>query len=81
MESTIFYGYPYASARIQTGTNCSENKSTPARDLLRRIAPRILMVDEVHHLLAGSYREQRASLNLLKYLANDLQLGPPVRFV
>ncbi len=45
-----------------------------ARDLLRRIAPRILIVDEVHHLLAGSYREQRASLNLLKYLANDLYL-------
>jgi integrase len=29
MESTISYGHPYASARIQTGTNCSENKSTP----------------------------------------------------
>ena len=35
-----------------------------ARDLLRRIAPRMLVVDEVDHLLAGSYREQRASLNL-----------------
>lgn len=46
-----------------------------ARDLLRRIAPRMLVVDEVHHLLAGSYREQRASLNLLKYLANDLRLS------
>ena len=45
------------------------------RDLLRRIAPRMLMVDEVNHLLAGSYREQRASLNLLKYLANDLRLS------
>ncbi len=45
------------------------------RDLLRRIAPRMLVVDEVHHLLAGSYREQRASLNLLKYLANDLRLS------
>jgi hypothetical protein len=32
-------------------------------------------VDEVHHLLAGTYREQRASLNLLKYLANDLQIS------
>ena len=30
MESTIFYGYPHASARIQTGTNCSENKSPPS---------------------------------------------------
>ncbi len=45
-----------------------------ARELLRRIAPRILIVDEVHHLLAGSFREQRASMNLLKYLANDLHL-------
>lgn len=46
-----------------------------ARDLLRRLAPRMLVVDEVHHLLAGSYREQRASLNLLKYLANDLRIS------
>lgn len=46
-----------------------------ARDLLRRIAPRMLIVDEVHHLLAGSYREQRAALNLLKYLANDLKIS------
>jgi hypothetical protein len=43
------------------------------RDILRRMAPRMLIIDEVHHLLAGSYREQRASLNLIKFLANDLQ--------
>lgn len=35
----------------------------------------MLIVDEVHHLLAGTYREQRASPNLLKYLANDLQIS------
>ena len=46
-----------------------------SRDLLRRIAPRMLIVDEVHHLLAGTYREQRASMNLLKYLANDLRIS------
>lgn len=44
------------------------------RELLRKVAPRMLIVDEVHHLLAGTYREQRASLNLLKYLANDLKI-------
>jgi hypothetical protein len=44
-----------------------------ARDLLRRMAPCMLIVDEVHNLLAGTYREQRASLNLLKFLANDLR--------
>ena len=46
-----------------------------ARDILRRVAPRMLVVDEVHHLLAGGHREQRASLNLLKYLANDLKIS------
>ncbi|MBB5498780.1 hypothetical protein HDG37_002994 [Paraburkholderia sp. MM5384-R2] len=35
----------------------------------------MLVVDEIHHLLAGSYREQRASLNLLKFHANDLQIS------
>ena len=46
-----------------------------ARELLRRMAPKMLIVDEVHHLLAGSYQEQRASLNLVKYLANDLKMS------
>ena len=40
-----------------------------------RMAPRMLIVDEVHHLLVGSHREQRASLNLLKYLANELKMS------
>ncbi len=46
-----------------------------ARTLLHAIKPRMLIVDEVHHLLAGSYREQRASMNLIKYLPNDLQMS------
>jgi Cdc6-like AAA superfamily ATPase len=45
------------------------------RKLLREMKPRVMVVDEVHHLLAGSHREQRASLNLLKYLANDLRMS------
>lgn len=45
-----------------------------ARTLLRRMKPRLLVVDEVHHLLAGNYREQRAAMNLLKYLANDQKM-------
>src|SRR6218665_3658283 len=35
----------------------------------------MLIVDEGHHLLAGTYRGQRAALNLLKFLANDLKLS------
>jgi hypothetical protein len=55
-----------------------------ARDILLRMSPRMLIVDEVHHLLAGSHREQRASLNLLKYLPTNswpwAQVMRPVAF-
>jgi Bacterial TniB protein len=42
-----------------------------ALHLMKRLQPRMIVVDEVHHLLAGSAREQRAALNLLKFLANE----------
>ncbi|QEZ48903.1 TniB family NTP-binding protein [Cupriavidus oxalaticus] len=62
-------GAPFnAAARISVLENLS-------REVLRKVSPRMLVVDEVHHLLSGSYREQRASLNLLKFLANDLKMA------
>ena len=44
-----------------------------AMTLLRKVAPRMIVVDEVHNLLAGTAHEQRASLNLLKFLSNQLK--------
>ena len=35
---------------------------------------RLMIVDKVHHLLARSVREQRQSLNQLKFLSNDLRM-------
>lgn len=42
--------------------------------LLHRKPPKLMIVDEVHHLLAGSVREQRQSLNQLKFLSNELRV-------
>jgi hypothetical protein len=39
---------------------------------LRDMDLKMIMIDEVHNLLAGSYREQRRFLNMLRFLANDL---------
>ena len=36
---------------------------------------KMLMIDEVHNLLAGSYREQRRFLNMLRFLANELSVS------
>lgn len=35
---------------------------------------RMLVIDEIHCLLAGTYREQRIILNCLCFLANDLRI-------
>jgi hypothetical protein len=35
---------------------------------------RLLVIDEIHSLLAGTYREQRILLNSIRFLANDLRL-------
>ena len=42
--------------------------------LLHRKPPKLMIVDEVHHLLAGSVHEQRQSLNQLKFLSNELRM-------
>ena len=40
--------------------------------ILRRVGLGMIMIDEIHHVLAGSYTKQRNSLNALKYLGNEL---------
>jgi hypothetical protein len=43
--------------------------------MLKHAAPRMLIIDEIHHLLSCSAREQRAGLNAIKYLANTLRMA------
>lgn len=44
------------------------------RALARQLEVRMLIIDEVHSLLAGTFREQRILLNAVRFLANDLRL-------
>jgi type II secretory pathway predicted ATPase ExeA len=45
------------------------------RDLLDYTQTRMLIIDEVHTLLASTYRQQRVLLNTLRFLANELRLS------
>lgn len=47
---------------------------TQALRLLQEMAPRMLVIDEVQNLIAGTYREQRRMLNLLRFLGNELRI-------
>jgi hypothetical protein len=44
------------------------------RALARQFEVRMLIIDEIHSLLAGTFREQRIILNAIRFLANDLRI-------
>jgi hypothetical protein len=43
-------------------------------DLLRYTKTRMIIIDEIHTLLASTYRQQRIMLNTLRFIANELNL-------
>lgn len=43
--------------------------------LLKTVGVQVLVIDEMHNILAGSYREQRVVLNTLRFLSNRLQIS------
>jgi len=40
----------------------------------RSMGARMLIIDEIHAMLAGSFRQQRIFLNVIRFLANDLRV-------
>ena len=40
----------------------------------RQLDVRMLIIDEIHSILAGTFREQRIVLNAIRFLANDLRI-------
>jgi type II secretory pathway predicted ATPase ExeA len=51
------------------------SKMTQAMTLLRKVGVRMLIIDEIHHLMAGHLDKQRHFLNVLKYLSNELLIS------
>lgn len=47
----------------------------PAVRLLRELGTRVVVVDELNSLLAGTPRQQRVFLQLLRFLSNELRLA------
>lgn len=46
-----------------------------AKDILRIVETKVLMLDEINHLLSGSTHRQREFLFSLKHLSNELQMS------
>ena len=60
-------GHPYRASQP------AGRKVNQILHLLPTVGVRMLIIDEIHHLLAGSTNKQREFLNVLKYLGNELQ--------
>jgi chromosomal replication initiation ATPase DnaA len=48
---------------------------TQALRSLKRMDVKLLMLDEIHNILAGSAKEQRVLLNTLRYISNELKIS------
>lgn len=44
------------------------------RSLLRTVGAKMIILDEVNGMLAGTFRQQRVFLNAIRFLANDLRI-------
>lgn len=53
----------------------ADKKQFQVMKLLKYIDTKMLVIDEIHHILAGNLNKQRAFLNVLKYLGNELQIS------
>lgn len=51
-----------------------DQKQQQTLNVLATIGVKMLIIDEIHHILAGTMQKQRHFLNTLKYLGNELQI-------
>ena len=49
-----------------------EKKAKMVIQLLHNAKTKVLIIDEIHHILAGTMMKQRTFLNVLKYISNEL---------
>ncbi len=69
-------------AQILTALGAPQNPRAGVVDLeqvalrlMRAVDVQVLVLDEVHNILAGTFREQRIVLNTLRYLSNELKIS------
>lgn len=66
-------GAPPTTAR-PVGRTVTSRRDVACR-LLREVGARVLVVDEINSVLAGTPRQQRLFLQLLRFLSNELRVG------
>lgn len=55
-------------------TESAARRQLQVLKILKAVGIRLLIIDEVHHIVAGYISKQRVFLNVLKYMANELRI-------
>jgi hypothetical protein len=71
-----FYGKILDAVRVpyRTGDSVTEKERVVLR-MIERLEVKLLLIDEIHHALAGSALKQRHFLNVLKHLSNESRVA------
>ena len=74
-DESRFYGAILDALRVPyKPRGFVEEKQLKVLHMLRTVQLRVLIIDEIHHILAGHIAKQRHFLNVLKYLGNELKI-------
>ncbi|MFP5263371.1 MAG: TniB family NTP-binding protein [Blastocatellia bacterium] len=73
-ESRFYEGILEKLSAPYRGTDKPFRKQFQVMSIFEKIGVRILIIDEIHNILAGSLLQQRNFRNALKYLGNELKI-------
>jgi hypothetical protein len=73
-EEKRFYGEIVKALTGGTTSSGTAQAQLQVVTLLRGTRTKMLIIDEIHHILAGHIRLQSVFLNALKYLSNELRI-------
>ncbi|QND61702.1 TniB family NTP-binding protein [Mesorhizobium huakuii] len=74
LERDVYGGLLTALGAPGPMTDSTYRLKEVCRSLLRSMGARMLIIDEIHSMLAGTFRQQRIFLNIIRFLANDLRV-------
>ncbi|SHN23205.1 TniB protein [Pseudomonas asturiensis] len=70
-----FYSEILSSLFERVPTSSTDAKRARVIQVLRGVKLKVLIIDELHNILAGASVKQQQFLNMIKYLGNELQIS------
>ncbi|HEY2856893.1 MAG TPA: TniB family NTP-binding protein [Terracidiphilus sp.] len=74
LEKDFYDEMLIAMGAVVSASSSMVSVRSRARTFARQFGLRLLIIDEIHAMLAGTFRQQRIFLNSIRFLANDLPL-------